>query len=230
MSEQITYNEFYKIYNDFRSILIRFFITKGVYVKFEWDSSIYTTVNKTEFTWEGTVCLRKYCLLDGTLVKPNIEFSDNHRIDDIYSNLNHMGYASYYNHYPEIFPRFLYNRNDLRDVKENGVGTQFIRKIGKFRLFVTNYGDVKVKDYVRQWYDNMTETSYTMYNLDQIKISIPEYDILIDIIKEYFSHKCEFVRIRKRNSIISHDLYMAVENKQFEDRKYLPIDKDFSCH
>jgi len=202
MSELLTYDDFILLNRDLRLVRSYFFITKGICIDIDWDNRIYTTRNQTQFTWEATVKLRKFYIKDGTLVKPNIEFSDIHPTEGIYYNTEYSSYKSYYNSYPEVFPRFFYNRQDMCDEKENGVGIKYKKVFGIFRLYVSNNGNIKTTNVSPAFYNS---DLFYLNDLNKLSSHIPEYNMLITVIGDLYTPP--LVRAQTRNSIIKRELY-----------------------
>ena len=221
MPELLTYDDFIVLNQDLRLVCSYFFITKGLCIDIVWDNSLYTTRNQSQFTWEATVKLRKFYSKDGSLVKPEIKFSDIHPTE---GNTELSLYKSYYNSYPEVFPRFLYNRQDMRDEKENGVGIKYLRKFGIFRLYVSNNGIITTKNVSPMIYNS----GLYINDVNKLSTHIPEYNMLITAIEDLYTPP--FVRAQKRNSIIKRELYISSMgrthlrfNSNFDDKAFIML-------
>jgi hypothetical protein len=214
MSEKFTFNEFRELAHDLRIMMSQFFITKGVHITISWDSSLYITQDQEDFTWSATVKMRKFATTDGIIIKPNIKFSDINPIEGTYINSDHHTYYKYYNQFQEVFPRFLYNREMMRDEKENGVGQRFTQVFGKFRLHVKNNGELRVDEYVHNLF-NTSNGNNNLYicNLEKLKMLMPEYEKLINIFQEHYT--TPFSRVKKRNGVVEKDIYRVYSHRLY---------------
>jgi len=214
MSEKFTFNEFSELAHDLRIMMSQLFITKGINVVISWDGSLYATQNQEDFTWSATVKMRKFST-GGIIIKPNIKFSDINRIEGTYINSDHHTYYKYYNQFQEVFPRFLYNREMMRDEKENGVGLRFAHVFGKFRLHVKNNGEIRVANYLNNnlYDDDNRNNNLFICNVEKLKTLMPEYEILISILQEHYT--TPFSRVKKRNELVENEIYRIHSQRLF---------------
>jgi len=203
-----TYEEFMVLKNSMRRALNVYFISSGIHCKM---MSEQKHKGQEDFVWEIVVELRKFCTLDGTLVKPNLTVSDIDPIEGLNYNIDYET-SRYYNRYPEVFPRFLYNRHDLRDAKENGVGTRFKATLGRFRLSLTNNGTVKVEHIAPPRFHSGGHDPYiSMIRI--LRAELPECEDVIKLIQAHFTHPC--LKAQKRAQLIKRELCETVMKKDF---------------
>jgi hypothetical protein len=215
MPNNLTYSEFVQLSHEFRRVLQEYFIIKGVYSKIIWCEKLFDSQDKTNFEWEVIVELRKFYFEDGSVIKPNITFSDIDPIEGIYYNMEHLNNSAYYNRYPEVFPRFLYNRPMVCDAKEHGVGPNLKHTLGRLRLFIRNNGNVRVgncSDSVLRA-NNSSAFNVFITNTQTVFRELPECYDIIKLIQTHYTHP--FIKAQKRAQLIERELCETVMKKDF---------------